>query len=353
MEFMGLSFTSELFGNTLMQYGMLLGTVLLFVLLSKGIYYFIKTYVRRLTEKTKTDLDDMLIDIIEHPITMLVMIGGLYFGTVLYLTPATPAYDFINSIFKILVIINVAWFILRVIDTLVVHYFKPYVEKSESKLDDQLLPILRRGIKVVIVILTLVFLLSNFGYDVTALVAGLGVGGLAVALAAQDTISNFIGSLVIFTGKPFKIGDFVKFGSFAGTVQEVGMRTTRFETPSGTMLVVPNNKISNEIVENVTAAKSRRVDIVIGITYGTSYAKLKRAIGLVEGVLKMHPNVERCDVRFSEFGAYALNISAWYWLRDPSKLRETAHEVNLEIKRVLDKEKVEMAFPTQTVYVKR
>ncbi|MEM0437997.1 MAG: mechanosensitive ion channel family protein [Candidatus Micrarchaeia archaeon] len=353
MEFMGLSFTSELFGNTLMQYGMLLSTILVFVLLSKGVYYLIKTYVRRITEKTETDLDDMIVDIIEHPMTMLVMIAGLYVGTILYLTPGTPAYDFVNNVFRVLVIIDVAWFILRIIDTIVVHYLKPYVEKSESKLDDQLLPILRRGIKVVIIILTLVFLLSNFGYDVTALLAGLGVGGLAVALAAQDTISNFIGSLVIFTGKPFKIGDFVKFGSFAGTVQEVGMRTTRFETPSGTVLVVPNNKISSEIVENVTAAKMRRVDLTIGVTYDTSYQKLKRAISIIEGVLKAHPNVEKYDVRFSEFGAYSLNISTWYWLKDPSKFRETPHEINLEIKKRFDKERIEMAFPTQTVYLKK
>ncbi len=353
--FQALSLSHEiaLFGNTLYQYFMLFVTVFVFIILSKVVYYLFKNYARRITEKTKTYLDDLLVGIVELPLTMLVIVLGVYLGNVVFLTEGTYIYAVLNNTVKILIIIDVAWLTLRILDALLIHYIKPYIEKSESRLDDQILPILRKSIQIVVILVTLIFILSNFGYDVTALIAGLGIGGIAVALAAQDTISNFIGSLIIFTSKPFKVGDAVKFGDFAGIVREVSLRTTKFETFYGTRLIVPNNKLSTDILENLSEVTKRRIDLNIGLTYDTNYQKLSRAMKILEKILAAHPNISEYDVKFVEFGPYSLNISVWYWIKDLNEYRNTTNEVNLEIKKAFDKEGIDMAFPTQTLYVKQ
>lgn len=342
-----------MFDNTIYQYTNFLIIVLGAVFISKIAYFIFRNYIRKLTEKTETELDDMLIDIVESPIVMLLIILGFYFGTILTLNPFSGFYSFVINIVKILVIIDVAWLLLRIIDTFILFYLKPRVERSETQLDDQLLPVLRKGLKIVVIIITFLFILSNFGYDVTTLLAGLGIGGIAIALAAQDTVSNFLGSVMIFADKPFKLRDVIKFDGTMGTVTEVGIRSTKLETPGGTILIVPNNKISTSVIENFTLAKWRRIDLLIGLTYDTNYQKLKKAMQLIEDVLKSNPNVDRWDIKFTEFGAYSLNISVWYWIKDPAKYRDTLSEVNLEIKRLLDKEKIEFAFPTQTLYLKK
>jgi len=342
-----------IFGNSIAQYTYFFATILIFIMLSKAVYFVFKHYVRKITEKTETDLDDLLVGIVEHPITFFVLIVGIYAGNILFLSPDTYVHELIGNIVKMLIIINVAWLALRIIDTLVVHYIKPYAEKSETELDDQLLPILRKGLKLIIVVLTLLFILANFGYDVTTLLAGLGVGGLAVALAAQDTIGNFISSVIIFTDKPFRVRDFIKFGNFSGTVKEVGIRSTKIQTLGGTVLVVPNSKISNEIVENFTQAETRMLEQVIGITYDTGYKKVDRAVKLLEKIALSHKNVGNCDVKFVEFASHSLNISFRYWLKDKTLFRQTMHEINMSIKKEFDREKIEMAFPTQTVYLKK
>ncbi len=345
--------STAMFGNALYQYLQFFAVVLLFVLLSKVVYYLFKNQIRRYTEKTNTKFDDILVEILEHPLTMLVIVLGVYISNTMFLVPNTAPHDFIGAIVSILIIINIAWLVLRLVDTMIVFYIRPFVEKSETELDDQLLPILRKGTKLIIIVLTILFILGNFGYDITTLLAGLGVGGLAVALAAQDTVSNFIGSVIIFSDKPFKIKDFIKFGGNMGTVKEVGIRSTKLETPSGTILVVPNSKLSSEIVENFSQAKTRRIEQTIGITYDTGYKKMENAIKMLEKIAESHKNVIKYDVKFVEFGAYSLNINMRYWIKDTSKYRETQHEINMEVKRKFDKQKIDMAFPTQTIYLNK
>ena len=353
MNLFGVDLTALMMGNTLGQYTGLFVGFLLSIVFAKVVYYTFKNIFRKWAEKTETDLDDILVEILEHPTTMFVIVLGFYLSTILTLTPGTAPHSFLITTVKIMAIIDVAWFLLRLIDTLIVFYVKPLVEKSHTDLDDQLLPIFRKGIKLTIIVLTFLFVLSNFGYDISTLLAGLGVGGLAVALAAQDTVSNFIGSVIIFSDKPFKIRDFVKFGGFMGTVKEIGIRSTKLETPQGTILVVPNSKISTEIVENFSRASKRRIEINIGLTYDTGYKKLQKAISLLEKIGEDHPNVVDQDVKFVEFGAFSLNINARYWVKPASKFREVQHQLSLTIKKEFDKAKLDMAFPTQTLYIKK
>ncbi|MEM3364541.1 MAG: mechanosensitive ion channel family protein [Candidatus Micrarchaeia archaeon] len=349
----GVSEGSLIYGNSLIQYAEFFGILVLFYLLSKLVYVIFAKYLRQIAKNTKTEIDDILIEISEGPIIIFVLILGLYIGKAIALNPDSVPYIFIDSIFEILLTINVAWLILRFIDSFVVRYMRKHAERGDSKLNEQLISLVRNLLRIIIVLLTLIFLLSNLGFDVTALIAGLGIGGIAVALAAQDSISNFIGAIVIFTSKPFRVGDFVRIGQYQGTVRQVSLRNTRIELLSGTYLIIPNNKVVTDVVENFTMANERMIEQVIGLIYDHDSKKIEKAIQVLTDIVSSHPNISRHDIRFMEYGAYSQNINMRYWIKDPTQLRQTVHQVNLEIKKAFEKNKIEFAFPTQTIQVKK
>ncbi|MCX8200174.1 MAG: mechanosensitive ion channel family protein [Candidatus Micrarchaeota archaeon] len=349
----GIVENSLIYGNSLLQYAEFLGILLLFYLLSKLVYMLFVRYLRQLAKNTKTEMDDILIEISEGPIIMFVLILGLYVGKSIALNAGSAPYVFIDGIFEVLLTINVAWLLLRFIDSFVVRYMRKHAERSDAKLNEQLISLVRNVLRIIIILLTIIFLLSNLGFDVTALIAGLGIGGIAVALAAQDTISNFIGAIVIFTSKPFKINDFVRIGQYSGTVKQISLRTTRLELLSGTHLIIPNNKVVTDVVENFTMAQERMVEQVIGLSYDYDSRKLENVIKLLVSIVSAHPNISRHDIRFMEYGTYSQNINMRYWVNNPDKLRETIHDINLQMKKAFEKEKISLAFPTQTVQVKK
>lgn len=345
--------TYTIFGNTLMQYGAFAGIVILFFLFSKLAYRIVGEYLKAMAKNTKTELDDVIIEVIEGPVMLFMIILGIFFGKLISLTAGTQPYIFIDSLIQILIVVNVAWAAWRFIDAVIVRYLQKHAEKTESKLDDQLVPIIRKILQIIIIAVSFIFLLGNFGFDVTTLIAGLGIGGIAVALAAQDSISNFIGSIVILTSKPFKQGDFVRFGQNSGTVREVTLRSTKLETSSGTYLIIPNNKVVTDAIENFGMAKTRMVQQTIGLSYRTSARKLERAVELLCKIASSHPNVARHDIKFMEHGPYSLNISMMYWIKDTAKLRDTPHEINMEIRKAFEKEKIEMASQIPTVELRK
>ena len=345
----GITANTQFYDNSLLQYAEFLGILIIFYVLSKIVYMLFTRYLRQLAKTTKTDLDDILLEISEGPLIFLVLILGLYVGKIVSLTPTSPPAQLLDGIFEILLTLDIVWFALKFIDSFVVKYMRKHAERSEAKLNEQLISLIRTTLRIAIGLLALVFILSNFGFDVTALVAGLGIGGIAVALAAQDSISNFIGAIVIFTSKPFRLNDTVKIGQYIGTVREVSLRNTKIELLSGTYLIIPNNKVVSDVVENFTMAKERMIEQVIGLTYDTNAAKLERAIKILSDITLSHPNVSRNDIKFMEYGAYSLNINMRYWIKDPNLYRDTLNDINMKIKKAFEKEKIEMAFPTQTI----
>lgn len=338
--------------NSLWQYLLFFGIIIFSVILGKIFYYLSKGKLRKLAAKSKTKLDDYLIDIIEEPLVILIVTGGVWAGS-RFLTLGETAKKVFNDLFLVLIAMTITWFVVRLVDMLIKHYLEPLVEKSESKLDDQILPILRKSARIVILLLAAIIILSNLGYDILSILAGLGIGGLALALAAQDAVKNVIGGISIFMDKPFQIDDYVEISGKEGTVAEVGLRTTRLKTIGGTTYILPNSKVADAMIENFSTRTERRMTVKLGLTYETTANRMEETIQIVKNTLLGIKGIKHDDImiRFVNFGDFSLDLEIVYWISDMSNWKMIIHNVNMALKRNLDENKIDMAFPTETHYI--
>jgi MscS family membrane protein len=229
-----------------------------------------------------------------------------------------------------------------------------WARRSDSKLDDQLVPLLRQAGRAVSLGLGALLVLDAVGVDVWKLAAGVGIGGLAFALAAQDTVANVLGSVNIFIDKPFQIGDWVKIGDVEGTVEEVGFRSTRVRTFYNSLVTIPNSKIMDANVDNLGVRPRRRVKLTLGLTYDTPPEKVQAYVEGVRAILTAHPQVQASyEVHFYDLGASALEILVYYHLvvDDWSSELEARAQNLLEFLRLADALGVSFAFPSTSVYV--
>lgn len=215
------------------------------------------------------------------------------------------------------------------------------------------------GIKLVARILVWVtaalLLLSNLGFDITSLAASLGIGGIAVALAVQNILGDIFSSFSIYFDKPFEIGDFIIIGTDMGTVKKIGLKTTRIQTLQGEELVISNKELTGARIQNFKKMQKRRIPFTIGVTYDTSLEKLKSIPGIIENVFTRISNADLDRVHFLEFADFSLNFEIVYYhlSGDYKEYMSTRQEINFLIKEEFEKAGIEMAFPTQTLYVSK
>ncbi len=230
-------------------------------------------------------------------------------------------------------------------------------EKSDSKLDDMMVPVVRRCLRITIVILVLVQIAQILSdKPITSIIAGLGIGSLAIALAAQDSLKNFFGSLIIFTDKPFELGDRIVVDGFDGPVEDVGLRSTKIRTLDGHLVTIPNGELANKFIKNIGKRPFIKRVANITVTYDTSSEKLDRAIDILKELLDNHEgmNEEKPPrVFFNEFNDASLNIIVLYWYHPPDFFAylEFTEKFNKEVFRRFNEEGIEFAFPTQTLYL--
>lgn len=341
----------EFYWNTVGEWLLALAIILLSVLLGKVVFWFFSNVVKKLTAKTKTNIDDIVIDMVEEPLSFAIAILGIWYGLDSLNLPDV-GHVWINRIYYLLIIFNVAWLINRVIDALIEEYLIPIVEKSESDLDDQLLPILRKGIHGTVWIMAIIVGLNNAGYDVGALIAGLGIGGLALALAAQDTVANLFGGITIFVDQPFTINDWIKINSHEGIIEEVGIRSTRIRTFDGRLVTIPNKVFAESAIENVSAEPSRRVILVFGLTYATTPEKMKLALSTLADVhahFSDHLEEKHLEL-FDSFGDFSLNVKFIFYIKKGEDNFQINSLIKMEILERFNAAGLDFAFPTQTIH---
>ena len=343
----------EFYNNTVLDWGITLLIILGSVIAGKILYWIFGNVIKKITGKTKTKIDDIIVDMIEEPVVLALTIVGLWYG--LHRLEFTDGmYDFMGKVYHILITINVTWLVARLVDAIIEEYVIPLTEKTESDLDDQIVPIVRKGLKSAIWVLGIIVALNNAGYDVGALIAGLGIGGLALAMAAKDSVSNIFGGVMIFTDKPFKVGDRIKINGFDGTITEVGIRTSRMRTLEGRLVTIPNSQFTGNMVENVTVEPTRKVILNLGLTYDTSADQIEKGIEILKEIGLNNDDVNNeFMVSFNAFGDFALGILFIYYINSGSDNLDTQTAINLEILRKFEENGLEMAFPTQTIYHKK
>ncbi|RJP74896.1 MAG: mechanosensitive ion channel family protein [Candidatus Abyssobacteria bacterium SURF_17] len=289
------------------------------------------------------------------PVVFLIFAGSLNIA-LLFLKMSDAVWDMSSKAIELLVSIGIAYFLYRLVDV-AEYYLNQYARRTDSKLDDMLVPMLRKTFRVVIVILAGLYIAESVsGRPMSTLIAGLGLGGLAFALAAQDSIKSFFGSIMILLDRPFAVGERVVTDGFDGVVEEIGFRSTRIRTLTGHLVTVPNEKLAVSNIENIGKRPHIRRLFNVTITYDTPPDKVERAIKIIEGILEnhegMHPDFPP-RVFFNEFNDASLNIIVIYWYHPPDywKFLEFGQKVNLKIMRAFEEEGIEFAFPTQTLYL--
>lgn len=240
---------NEYFGNPIYKYLLVFGVLIATLILGKILDFVLKKYLKKVIGRTKTKLDDIIIHSLEKPFLVFFFVIGLYVSS-FFLNLSEAVVTISLRLIKSLLIFIVSWFLINVIDELIEQYLTPLVEKTESELDNHLIPLLRKLVKTTLILMAVIMILSDLGFNVTSILAGLGIGGLAFAFAAKDLLANIFGGIAIIFDKSFKISDKIKVSGAEGKVIQIGIRTTVLESPEGTKLIIPNSKIANNVIEN-------------------------------------------------------------------------------------------------------
>ena len=306
-----------------------------------------------MTARTATRWDDELLARTAGPLTLgwtLAMVYVLLPWLELY----KPAEDFIYRFLRGGGLVIFFWALARSVDVARQVLVGATWTKDHPSAR-ALLPLAARVVKVLVIILAFVALLSELGYPVTSLVAGLGIGGLAFALAAQKTVENLFGAFSLGADQPFREGDFVHIEDFVGTVEAIGLRSTRIRTLDRTLISIPNGKLAEMRLESFTARDRLRLACTIGLVYETTVSQMRDVLAGLEGVLRAHPKIwpDAVVVRFGSFGNSSLNIDvmAWFLTTDWGEFQIIRQDVLLQFMEVVEKAGSSFAFPTRTVHV--
>lgn len=336
------------FGRVLTSLGILLVTVVL----RRFVLNLVFKALKRISSRTVSTLDDKLFAGLQSPLSAFILVLGTFLA--LALLNLDPQIDrVVLWIFQITVMTVIFWGFLRISDIIADHLHEQAKDKSLGI--TPFIPLIKKTLRVFFVVIGVILIIQNMGYSVGSLLAGLGIGGLAVALAAQDSLSNFFGSLVVAVDRPFKLGDFVQIGSTLGSVEEIGLRSTRIRTPQRTMVTIPNKMMANEVITNFSVMPQRRVDQTIGLTYDTTPEQMTALLADFRTILKNDAGVHQdfIAVNFLAYGASSLDIQIIYFSADPNIVKsfELRERVNLALMRAVNARGLSFAFPTQTLHL--
>jgi len=362
MEFLNYEFL----GNSITDYVYFLSSFLVGLLLIIPFRLFISKLLFRLFGKDNSDNDNKKFNsLLKKPLQYFLTLLVLYFSVKFISLP-----EFLNSTeegslnlakyfhkgFNFLLLVTIFWTINRSID-FVGYKLKNKALETESKVDDQLIPFAIDIAKVLTIVLGVVMILGNvFEVNVTALVTGLGIGGVAFALASKESLENLLGSFTIFFDKPFTVGDIVTLGGVTGIVEKVGFRSTRIRTFDKSVVTVPNKNIISTELDNLGARPVRRVKFNIGLTYDTSVENIKNIVDDIQKLVDDHPMTnQEGKVRFLNFGASSLDIMVLYYVDSPDweVLIDAQQKINFQIIDIVNKYKCEFAFPSTSVYIEK
>lgn len=336
--------------------------IFFFIILSTFIARFILSNIIDkkivLLKIAKSDTISTITGTIKDPLGYLILVQGFYIATISLQLPEKigpfEIFSIINAIYILSISFIVLYFTFRIID-IVALYVNKKAKDVKSSIDEQIASLIIKSLRILVVTIGLLSILNNFGYNITSLIAGLGLGGLAMALAAQTTLSNLFGSVTIFSDKPFRIGDTVQIGETNGTVEEVGFRTTHIRRSDQALVIVPNSKFVNTEIINYSAMTKRKIEFYLRITQDTSRYKIKDT---VSGIKKIIENDKRFDhpshiVRFTDFGESSLNIYVYSLVKtiDITEFQALKEEFNFKIMELLEDLDVKIASPSQTIHL--
>jgi len=344
---------NTMFGQPLWKYLASLIYIFCAFYVSKLLDYLTCVWLKKWADRTASKLDDLLLDALRGPVKVVAFVIFLHIGLAVFRWPANVQV-FLSKGLIIVVAFSITYVTLKVVELFMGVWRERTSAGTDKSFDEQLFPIVRKSVKLFVVVIAVLVTSQNLGINITGVIASLSIGGLALGLAAQDTLANMFGAVAVYMDKPFRIGDRIRLEGVDGTVENIGLRSTRVRNLEGHIVTIPNKTMGNATITNITRRRTIRTDMNIGITYDTPSEKVKRATTILEEVFRAHPRTADLIISFNKFADCALNILVVHvW--DGADMKEhfaALQELNLTIKQRFDAEGLEFAFPTQTIYVK-
>lgn len=333
----------------------IIAAIILFVMavaIGGSAYYVFSRYFSKWAKKTESKLDDAILHNIKTIAVLLVVLVGIYYALGA-LSFTAPYAEQISILFGVLEVLLIAFALTRVTNVLIDWYTTKHVAQKGK--NGHLLFILKKVLQLVIYVVAFLAILMVFKQDLSGVVVGLGVGGIAIALAVQSTLGDFFSAFSIFFDKPFEIGDFIVVGDNSGTVTNIGIRSTRVKLLQGEELVISNRELTAAQVRNFKKLDKRRVTFSVGVTYDIPSVKLKKIPEIITKIINDIELAELDRVHFTQFGDFSLKFEVVYYVgvSDYRKYMDVQQQINFAIREAFEKEGIDMAFPTQTIHLSK
>jgi len=342
---------SVFFGNSVRNYLYALGIFFVSICLLYLMKNLILKRFKGLAGKTKNNIDDIIILAFEHINWFFYFVLSFYLSLKFISIP-----EIFNKSIDYILIIFASFYIIKLISIIIDQGAKIIIKnriKAGNGNDSSIIDLMKVFLKISLWIIGLIWILSNLGFNVASLIAGLGIGGIAIALALQNVLSDIFASFSIYFDKPFRVGDFIVIGNDMGIVQKIGIKTTRLKTLQGEELVISNKELTESRVHNYKKMDKRRVVFNVGVTYDTPVSKIKKVPGMIKKIFDKMELATLDRVHFNKFNDSNLNFEIVYYV-DSSEYNiymDKNQDIHLAIKELFDKEKIEFAFPTSTVHL--
>ncbi len=343
-----INFTALYLGNSVLDYAKAVGLFVVLLIVFKVIQYIILKRLGKLAEKTKTDIDDTLIEITKSLKPPFYWFLAFFFA-IKFLTIGILATQVINGI----LVVWVVYQIIKAVQILLNYILNKKFAKEDDQGSKAAIVYVNMIAKFLLWAIGLLLILSNLGVDVTSLIAGLGIGGIAIAFALQNILSDLFSSFAIYFDKPFQIGDFIVAGSHSGTVEKIGIKTTRIRALQGEEIVISNNELTGARVQNFKKMQKRRVVSSFGILYETPVEKIKNIKQIVTNIFNNLENAELSRVHFKQLGDFSLNFEVVYNITtgDYNIFMDVQEKFNFALMEAFESEGIEFAYPTQKLFV--
>lgn len=343
---------NELWGNTIENWGISILIILGAIIIVKLLSLLGKKVIKPFVTGTDNHLDDVIFYSLEAPVKFAIILLGIWIAIHRLVYPDSFV-KVVDNAYSILIVLDITWFFGRLFSSLL----QVYWGKQSNGQANKMMPIIKRTILVIVWLIGIVMALSNVGVNISALLGTLGIGGIAFALAAQDTVKNVFGTFTILTDKPFSIGDTIRVDSYEGTVVDVGVRSTKIMNYDKRIITFPNYKITDTSIVNISSEPMRRVVLNLGLTYDTTSEKMKEALELLKSIPKRVENVSSnpSDIVavFTEYSDSTLVIMYIYFIEKQGDILGVTSNMNMEILAAFNKAGLNLAFPTRTVYIQK
>jgi MscS family membrane protein len=354
----------KIIGNEIWRFLLILLVVLVAMVVGKIVQFGFNSFADHRDNKRGVTALTLFLRCLTKPISVAFFAVALFICKAFMLfgeEAISPAMsDYWTKIVQAVAAVALAYAVFRLVDVFE-HYLLRWTGKTRTRIDDMLVPVIRKSLRATIAIIATLWIADGIlDAEIRAILVSAGVGGIAVALAAKDTIANFFGSVTIFADRPFQIGEMIKIADYMGPVEQVGFRSTKIRTREGHLVTVPNSVIANSMVENIGRRPFIRRISNITITYDSGHHRAQRAVEIVREVLADVPEINTDPEKpprayFSDFNDWSLNLYMSYWVKPPDYwlYHEVNQRVNLEIMKRFEAGNIEFAFPSQTLYVKK